>query len=73
MAKKINNQSDKSEKREPQDSEQKQIDHPQNDGETVVKPEDQKYLKVDAEFENPALERERGEQPVESVKKEPKE
>ena len=72
MTEKINNQSKKQEKREPQDSEHKEIHHPQNDKVAVVKPEDQEYRQENADFENPARNRERSEQPIESVTKEPK-
>lgn len=67
------NQSKKPEKLKPQDSEQKDINHPKNDEETVVKPEDKSYKKEDAEFKNPAKQRQQGEQPVQPVKKAPEE
>ena len=69
----MNNQSKKHEDREPQNSDQKKTRHPDNDEKAVVKPEDQKYHRDNADFNNPAKQRERGEQPVESVKKEPEE
>ncbi len=69
----INNQSNKPENREPADSEQKNIKHPENDEEAVLKPEDKKYKKEEANFDNPARQREEDEQPVHPVKKEPEE
>lgn len=69
----MNNQSKKHEHFEPQNSDQKKIQHPENDEEAVVKPEDKKYHHDNADFSNPAKQRERSEQPVESVKKEPEE
>jgi hypothetical protein len=69
----MNNQSKKPEKLEPQDSDQKKIKHPQNDEEAVIKPEDTAYNKQEADFINPAKQRENGEQPVYPLKKEPKE
>jgi hypothetical protein len=38
----------------------------------VKKPEDKDYTKDDPDFKNPAKERERGEQPVDPIKKAPK-
>jgi len=69
----MNNQSKKPENLEPQDSDQKNIKHPKNDEEAVVKPEDQVYNKQNATFINPAKKREQGEQPVHPVKEPPKE
>ena len=69
----MNNQSKKPEKLEPQDSEQKNIKHPENDKEAVLKPEDKIYHKRDATFVNPAKVREQQEQPVHPVKKAPEE
>lgn len=69
----MNNQSKKPEKLEPQDSEQKNIKHPQNDEETVLKPEDKIYHKRDGTFVSPAKRREQEEQPVHPVKKAPEE
>ncbi len=44
------------------------------EGDKVVKkPEDQDYRKEEAQFKNPAKEREEGEQPVHPIKKAPKE
>ncbi len=68
----INNQSDKPEKLEPKDSERKDIRHPQDDEEAVVKPEDREYHKEEADFENPAKSKEESEQPVNPVKVPPK-
>ncbi|MBC7745685.1 MAG: hypothetical protein H7096_11335 [Flavobacterium sp.] len=69
----MNNQSKKPEDRTPQNSDQKHIHHPGDDEKSVVKPEDKEYRKEEAEFDNPALQRERSEQPVNPIKKEPKE
>ena len=69
----MNNQSKKPEKLEPQDSDQKNIKHPGNDKEAVVKPEDKVYNKQDATFIDPAKQREQREQPVHPVKKAPEE
>ena len=69
----MNNESKKPEKLEPQDSDQKNIRHPKNDDKAVKKPEDKVYHKQDATFIDPARQREKGEQPVYPVKKEPKE
>lgn len=68
----MNNQTKKSEKLEPQDSEQKNIVTPNTDIEAVVKPEDQTYTKEDANLPDPAKRRETDEQPVNSVKTPPK-
>ena len=62
----------KTEDLEPKDSEQKQIRHPEDDQEAVVKPKDKQYRKKEANFEKPAKARERGEQPVHPIKKAPK-
>lgn len=44
------------------------------EGDKVVKkPEDEDYQKEEADFKNPAKQREEGEQPVHPVKKAPKE
>lgn len=69
----MNNQSKKTEKLEPQDSEQKNIQHPGNDEEAVVKPEDKVYHRKDAAFPDPAKKREQNEQPVHPVKNAPEE
>jgi hypothetical protein len=58
-----NNQSDKPEKLEPQDSKDKQIRHPKDDNEAVVKPEDKIYNGNDADFKNVAKKKELSEQP----------
>jgi len=68
----INNQSDKSEKFEPKDSKQKEIKHPQNDEEAVLKQEDKQYDKEEGDFGNIAKYKEEREQPVLPVKKAPK-
>lgn len=68
----MNNQSDKSEKFEPKDSKRKQIKHPQDDNETVLKPEDKDYQQENVNFKNVAKKKEESEQPVHAVKKEPK-
>lgn len=64
----MNNQSDKPEKLEPQDSKEKQIKHPKDDNEAVVKPKDETYKGEDANFKNVAKKKEQSEQPVNSVK-----
>lgn len=68
----INNQSDKPEKFEPKDSERKDIRHPQDDEEAVLKPEDQDYTEEEPEFRDPAKSKEEDEQPVNPVKTPPK-
>lgn len=68
-----NNQSDKPEKFEPKDSKRKKIKHPQDDNESVVKPEDQTYSKEEADFGNIAQYKEQMEQPVLPIKNAPKE
>ena len=68
----INNQSDKPEKFEPKDSKRKDIKHPQDDEEAVVKPKDREYHKEEADFDDPAKTKERSEQPVEPRKNPPK-
>lgn len=60
----MNNESKKPEKLKPQDSKRKEIKHPKNDNEAVVKPEDRSYTKEQADFGNPAKKRETSEQPV---------
>ena len=66
----MNNKSKKPEKLEPQDSKQKEIKHPQDDNEAVVKPADRSYIKEDADFGNTAKKRENSEQPVNPIMKE---
>ncbi|HEY1010105.1 MAG: hypothetical protein ACO1NS_13675 [Daejeonella sp.] len=68
----MNNQSEKPEHLKPQDSKQKKVKSPEDDNESVVKPEDRTYRKDDAEFVNPAKQRENSEQPVHPVKDKPK-
>ena len=68
----INNKSDKSEEFEPKDSKRKDIKHPQDDNEAVVKPEDLKYKKEDDDFGDIAKYKEQREQPVLPVKNAPK-
>lgn len=68
----MNNKSKKAEKLEPQDSKQKDIKHPQNDNDAVVKPSDKVYHQDQADFGNAAKRRENSEQPVNPIKKEPK-
>jgi len=68
----MNNQSGNHEKLRPQDSERKDIKHLKNDEEAVVKPEDQEYHKDEAAFKNIAKNKENGEQPVNPIKKAPK-
>ena len=68
----INNQSDKKENFEPKDSKQKNVKHPQNDEEAVVKPEDKTYTKEEGDFGNIAEYKEKREQPVLPVKDAPK-
>ncbi|MBC7914060.1 MAG: hypothetical protein H7Y07_08055, partial [Pyrinomonadaceae bacterium] len=60
----INNQSDKPEKFEPKDSKRKDIQHPQNDEEAVVKVEDQAYNKEESDFGDIAKYKAEREQPV---------
>lgn len=60
----MNNKSKKPEKLEPQDSRQKEIKHPQNDDEAVVKPSDKSYRQEQADFGDTAKKRENSEQPV---------
>ena len=54
----INNQSNTPEKFEPKDSKQKNIDHPKDDNEAVVKPEDKDYEQKDANFGDVAKKKE---------------
>ena len=68
----INNQSDKPEEFEPKDSKRKNIKHPQDDEEAVVKPEDRRYTKEEDDFGDVAKYKEEREQPVLPVKDEPK-
>jgi len=68
----INNQSDKSEKFEPKDSERKNIKHPQDDEEAVIQPEDQTYVKEEADFYDPQKRKVEREQPITSVDEKPK-
>ncbi|WP_207422919.1 hypothetical protein [Desertivirga brevis] len=69
----INNQSDKPEKFEPKDSVRKDLKHPQDDEEAVLKPEDLDYNKEEASFQPPPAEsKEKSEQPVLPVKDAPK-
>lgn len=69
----MKNQSNKSEKLAPQDSERKDIKHPENDNEAVVNPEDLQYRKEDADFKDIAKRKEQQEQPVTPLKEPPKE
>lgn len=57
----INNQSDKPEKLTPKDSERKDIQHPENTGETVQKPEDKNYEGDQADFGDVAKTKENSE------------
>ena len=68
----MNNQSEKPEKLRPQDSERKDIKHPKDDNEAVVKSEDKQYHEDEAEFKNMAKSRENSEQPVNPIKQAPK-
>ena len=68
----MNNQSKKPEKLRPQDSERKDIKHPKDDNEAVVKSEDKQYNEDEAEFKNVAKSRENSEQPVNPIKQAPK-
>jgi|GEM_PF-677451 len=68
----INNQSDKSEKFEPKDSERKDIKHPQDDEEAVIQPENQTYVKEEADFYDPQKRKVEREQPITSVDEKPK-
>lgn len=67
----MNNESEKTEKLRPQDSKQKEIKHPKDDNEAVVKPEDKVYTRNEANFTNSAKRRETDEQPVNPVKTPP--
>lgn len=69
----MKNQRKKAEKLSPQDSERKDIHHPENDNEAVVDPADLRYRKVDADFPDIAARKEQQEQPVLPVKDPPKE
>ena len=69
----INNQSDKHENFEPKDSKRKNIKHPQDDEDAVVKPEDRKYKKEQSDFGDVAKYKEEREQPVLPIKDAPKE
>ena len=69
----MDNKSKKTENLEPKDSKQKNIKHPQDDNEAVVKPADETYTKQEADFGNIARKKELNEQPVSPNKKEPKE
>jgi len=68
----INNQSSKSEKFEPKDSERKNIKHPQDDEEAVIGPENQPYTKEEAQFRDPQKRKVEREQPINSVDEKPK-
>lgn len=63
----INNESDKTEKFEPQDSQRKNIRHPQDDEEAVVDPQDLDYEKENADFEPPQKRKVESEEPINSV------
>jgi len=67
-----NNQSEKPEKLKPQDSERKEIKHPQDDTEAVVKPDDLDYEKEDADFGSIEKRKAENEQPINSVSEAPK-
>ena len=69
----MNNQSEKPEKLEPQDSEQKKVKHPKDDNEAVVKNRDKVYTKEEALLADPSTRRETDEQPVTPIKNPPKE
>lgn len=69
----MKNQSNKSEKLAPQDSERKEIKHPENDNEAVVNEEDLQYRKEEADFKDIATRKEQQEQPVTPLKEPPKE
>ncbi len=69
----MKNQSKKAEKLAPQDSERKEIHHPENDNEAVIHPEDLRYHKENADFKDIARRKEEQEQPVLPVKDPPKE
>jgi len=69
----MKNQSNKAEKLAPQDSERKDIKHPENDNEAVVNPEDLQYHKEEADFKDIATRKEQQEQPVTPLKEPPKE
>lgn len=68
----MNNKSDKPEHLVPQDSKEKDIKHPQDDQEAVVKRRDRTYKEEDADFGNIAERKEKREQPVNPVAPPPK-
>lgn len=69
----INNQNNNPEKLEPKDSERKDIKHPENDEQAVVKSDDQKYTEDEPDFQPPPAEsKEKSEQPVHPIKDAPK-
>lgn len=68
----MNNQSKKSEKLQPKDSGRKELKHPEEDSEAVIKPKDQVYTKEEADFKNIAKKKENQEQPVDPIKNPPK-
>jgi hypothetical protein len=69
----MKNQSKKAEKLTPQDSERKEIHHPENDNEAVINPEDLQYRKEEPDFKDIAVRKEQQEQPVQPIKDPPKE
>lgn len=58
------NQSHKPEDFDPKDSRRKDIKHPQDDENAVVKSKDKVYRKQEEDFGNIAKRKEQGEQPV---------
>lgn len=67
----MNNESEKPEQLRPQDSKQKEIKHPKDNNEAVVKPKDRVYTNNEPNLADPAKRRETDEQPVHPVKKAP--
>ncbi len=68
----MNNQSEKPEKLRPQDSERKDITTPENDNEVVRRSEEKNYVEKDADFGNISKSKENSEQPVNPIKRAPK-
>ena len=69
----MKSESKKTEELTPKDSERKEIRHPEDDSEAVVKPEDQVYEKEEADFKDIAKKKEKQEQPVHPIVNPPRE
>lgn len=67
----MKNQSKNAEKLTPQDSERKDIKHPENDNEAVINTEDLQYRKEEADFKDIASRKEEHEQPILPIKEPP--